>query len=69
MMTTTTVMMININDDYKRWKTTDGSELVNMSETTTDFIGVLIKKLKKLTTHSYCKMPGYVFNQSNNRIK
>ena len=39
--------------DYKQWKTTDRAELVNMTETTTDFIDIIIKKLQKLTAHSY----------------
>ena len=39
--------------DYKQWKTTDRSELVNLTETTTDFIDIIIKKLQKLTAHSY----------------
>ena len=39
--------------DYKQWKTTDWSELVNLTETTTDFIDIIIKQLQKLTAHSY----------------
>ena len=39
--------------DYKQWKTTDQSELVSLTETTSSFIHTLINKLQKLTVHSY----------------
>ena len=39
--------------DYKQWKTTDQSELVTLTETTSSFIHTLINKLQKLPVHSY----------------
>jgi hypothetical protein len=39
--------------EYKQWKTADRADLLHMTETTTDFINILIEKLQKLTTHSY----------------
>ena len=37
---------------YKQWKTTDQSELVSLTETTSNFIHTLINKLQKFTAHS-----------------
>ena len=39
--------------DYKQWKTTDRSELLSLTETTSSFVNILKSKLQKLTVHSY----------------
>ena len=39
--------------DYKQCKTTDRSELLSLTETTSSFINILKNKLQKLTVHSY----------------
>ena len=50
----------DVNDDedqdeikFKKWTTTDSTELVNRSEKASEFIELLVSKLDKITTHSY----------------